>query len=136
MIEGASFHLANTTFFVHVIFVFLVLPSLFLALTGYYTTHRRLAVVHNASVAVMIVGGLLFGRCPLVELEEGLREAAGDEMWYDGSFTRFVVAMITGIDLPAPVVSFTPLLIGALTLASVVLSRIRWSRPVTSSQTA
>lgn len=96
-----------------------------LALAGAYRRRPRVWHFHNACVAAMAAGQAVLWRCPLVALEEALRAAGGDEMWYSGSYVVFLVDRLTGFELPVAAVVAGSVTVGAAT----ALAWLRWRRP-------
>lgn len=115
--------LADGTFITHAIFVALAVPSTLAALTGVYRRVPRMWAFHNLCIAIMAVGTLAFGRCPLVELEVRFRTAAGEPMPYTGSFVHYLLRSISGWELPAGSMLYISASITALTLVAVIMHR-------------
>lgn len=114
---------ADGAYITHGIFVLLVVPSTILALLGFYRSTPSLWHLHNVSILIMAGGRVLTGRCPLVELEETLRTAAGDPMPYTGSYVDHLVSILIGISLPGGTMLFVSSTIGLLSLAAILLHR-------------
>jgi hypothetical protein len=114
---------ADGAYITHGVFVFLVVPSTILALTGFYKSVPSLWHLHNVSILIMAVGRVLTGRCPLVELEETLRTAGGDPMPYTGSYVNHLLATLGGVTLPGGTMLIVSSTIGLLSLAAILLHR-------------
>jgi hypothetical protein len=114
---------ADGAYITHGVFVFLVVPSTILALVGFYRSAPSLWHLHNVSILIMVIGRVLTGRCPLVEVEETFRTAAGDQMPYTGSYVNHLVSTLTGISLPGGTMLFVSSMIGVLSLAAILLHR-------------
>ena len=112
--------LADSVFVLHGAFAVLVAPSALLALAGRYASRPVLWNLHNLSITVMVSGQLLLRKCPLVALEQTLRNADGREMPYTGSFVRYVVDHLTGITLPAGSVMALSVAIALVSIAALV----------------
>lgn len=111
---------ADIVFGVHGVFVLFIIPSCVLALIGFYRTRTTLHYLHWGSVVIMVLGTAYWGRCPLVELEEALRNAAGRPMPYEGSFTSYFLSGIVGFDVPSIVSTIGSRLAVLLTLSSLI----------------
>jgi hypothetical protein len=111
--------LANLTFMAHGVFAVLVVPSAYLAFSGGYCARRTVWAFHNLCIVIMAAGQVTFRQCPLVTLEQALRDRAGTEMWYEGSYVRYVVEQMSGYTLPSGSVmaaSITIVLVSVLAL--------------------
>ena len=109
---------ADSMFYLHGIFVVLIVPSTVLLVLGYYRRQQLLWHLHNTSVAISLVGQALLFKCPLVALEETFRARAGAEMAYSGSYVRYVVNELTGLMLPTNSVMLASFAIGAATIVA------------------
>lgn len=117
--------LADLVFAAHAFFVLLIIPSCVLAFIGYYRTRPLLWHAHWIAVVIMVVGTVYFARCPLVELEEALRVAAGSALPYDDSFTVYFLSLLTGIEFPGIIATFGSRLVMLLTIGALVTARRR-----------
>src|SRR3989304_3291602 len=97
--------LADAVFAAHLLFVLAIGPSTAILCLGGYRTRPLLAQLHCSLVYGMAIAQAVLLECPLVPLERALREVAGDEPWYSGSFIVFVVERATPFDLPVVVVT-------------------------------
>lgn len=120
--------LADATFVTHFIFVIVAIPSTLLALAGAYRKLRQAWVLHSGSMLIMAAGTLAFGRCPLVEMEDALRTAAGEPMPYTGSFVSYCLNEVIGTPLPAGSMFYISFSIAILSLAALLIHRPFWSR--------
>ncbi len=131
--ETAYTFLANAAFGLHLLFILAVLPSTALFVLDGYRSWPPLRYAHCAGVYAMAAWQIVLLECPLVPLERALREAAGESLWYRGSFTVFVVEWSTGFHLPVVVVTSLSILIIALTTIAVLAPHIgavlRLARP-------
>lgn len=116
--------LADGVFATHGVFMVLAIPSTLLALFGFYRDRIHYFHLHNAAIAVMVAGRMMFGKCPLVELEEWLRGAAGTQMPYTGSYVEHVMMQI-GVDMPKSSVLYISAGIALATAVAAVLHVIR-----------
>jgi hypothetical protein len=114
----------------HAIFVALAVPSTLAALSGAYRRVPWMWALHNTCIAIMAVGTLAFGRCPLVELEDRLRTAADEPMPYTGSFVHYLLRSISGWELPAGSMLYISSSITILTLVALILHRSTRESPV------
>ena len=117
--ETTYLGLANAVFALHFVFVLAVALSTAALCLGLYRTRRPLFAAHCLGIYAMAVGQALLRACPLVPLEHGLREAAGREPWYSGSFIVFVVERVTGLETPVVLVAALSILVIALTTAAL-----------------
>jgi hypothetical protein len=111
---------ADLVYAIHGIFALLILPCSLLLFLGYYGAQPILVYLHYAAVVVMVVGTLHFGRCPLVELEERFRTAAGQAMPYEGSFTVYFFANVSGVQVPETLSTVASRLVVFVSLASLI----------------
>jgi hypothetical protein len=125
--------MANATFLAHGLFVLVAVPSTYFAFTGLYRTRSQLATLHYLSIAIMALGQLRYGQCPLVVLEEAFRNKAGIEMWYSGGYVDYMTLQLTGIALPAGAVMSVTISLVVFSLIGLV--RHHWpaeNRPLTA----
>ena len=115
--------LADGVFLVHGVFVILVLPSAVLAFMGYYRSKRHLWRIHNLSIGAMVLGRVSLGQCPLVVLEEMIRNAAGDKMPYSDSYVGYVVRSLTGVTPPDGSVMMISAIVALVSLLAVLRHR-------------
>lgn len=87
---------------------------------GFYDSRAPLRYLYWLAVLIMVAGTVAYGRCPLVELEEALRAAGGASMPYEGSFTVYFLAGLTGQEIPEAVPLLASRLVVLLTLASLL----------------
>ena len=109
---------ADSMFYLHGIFVVLIVPSTVLLVIGYYRRQQLLWHLHNTSVAISLVGQALLFKCPLVALEEAFRAKADQEMAYSGSYVRYLVNELTGLMLPTNSVMLASFAIGIATVVA------------------
>lgn len=129
-VEFYSF-LANTAFVLHGLFLLASVPSLLLALYGYYCRRPCLWALHNSAIATMAIGQTVLRVCPLVALEQSFRERAGEDMWYSGSYSVFVIRWLTGFQMPVEAVFVASITLVVLTaLALLRLAPSCWTRLV------
>ena len=112
--------LADAVFALHLLFVLAIGLSTALFCLGAYRTRPLLAQLHCSLVYAMAIAQAVLLECPLVPLERSLREAAGESLWYHGSFIVFVVERATGFHLPVIVVTCLSILVIALTTAALL----------------
>ena len=129
--------LADGVFVVHGVFVILALPSAVLAFMGYYQSKRHLWRIHNLSIGAMVLGRVSLGQCPLVVLEEMIRNAAGDKMPYSDSYVGYVVRSLTGVMPPGGSVMMISAIVALVSLLAVLRHRPSAAKrgPVTEQAT-
>jgi hypothetical protein len=115
---------ADGVFVTHGVFMILAIPSTLLALFGFYRARMHFFHFHNFCMGVMVWGRVTFGRCPLVELEERLRDAAGTQMAYKGSYVEHVMMQI-GVDMPKSSVLYISVSIAVFTAVALILHFVR-----------
>lgn len=116
--------IADGVFITHGVFMLLAIPSTLLALFGFYRERLHLFHAHNLAMAVMVAGRITFGKCPLVEVEERLRAAAGTEMPYTGSYVEHMMRQI-GVDMPTSSVLYISVSVALLTAMAIALHVVR-----------
>jgi hypothetical protein len=112
---------ADITFATHAVFVVLAIPSTLLALAGAYRKLPQAWAVHSLSMLIMATGTLTFGRCPLVELEDAFRTAAGEPMPYTGSFVNYCLNELVGTPLPTGSMFYISFSIAILSLGALIV---------------
>jgi hypothetical protein len=111
---------ADVVFAIHGIFALLIVPCTLLLYFGYYSPQPLLAYAHFAAVVAMVAGTVRYGRCPLVELEERFRTAAGQPMPYKDSFTVYLVESLSGVQVHQLVPAAGSRLVVLITVASLM----------------
>ena len=111
--------LANLTFFVHLVVIVILIGGVVGVTSGFYIEHPVLLRIHTAIVAVTAISQLLFLGCPLVTLENALRQQYAPETKYYGSFVVYLLLRFTGIKVPI-------VLITTITWFIVALTGIAW----------
>ncbi len=83
-------------------------------------------IVHLAMIGIVVLESLVGMICPLTSLEDNLRQQAGGEAVYAGSFIGHWVHEALFVDVPAWVLNACYYAFGLAVLATLILAPPQW----------
>ena len=124
---------ADAVVLIHALYASFVVLGLAVILLGVALRWRWVRnfwfrIVHLAMIGIVVAESLVGVICPLTTLEEDLRQKAGEESVYAGSFIGRWIHQALFYDVPTGVLDVCYYLFGLAVLATLILAPPAWPR--------